>query len=197
MRSQPLPANMSMKKTLIIIAIPFLILIIFRGSIFRLTVKYNEIGSRPEIEITNSDLLDRIEAESKNKTIDLSTIVDIAKEITTEELSFTTNNASNNPNGLINTNQANCVGYSAMFNSITNHLIRKHNLHAEIEAEHKIGHLELIGANVHRYFNSPFFKDHDFNEITNKRTGEKICVDPSVSDYFWISRVAKKKNSSR
>lgn len=182
-----------MKKTLKIIGISILILVLFKGIIFRLIVKYNEIGSRKEIEIKNNSLLKKIEAESSNKTIDLSTIIDIAREITTEELSFTTYQASNNPNKLVNTNRANCVGYSAMFNSITNYLIRKNNLHAEIEAEHKIGQLELFGINLHNYFNSPFFKDHDFNEITSKKTGEKICIDPSVSDYLWISRVAKKE----
>jgi len=136
--------------------------------------------------------MERIERKSKDKKNDLKSIVEVADEITTTELKFTTNRASNNPNELINTKQANCVGYSAMFNSITNYLIRKNELQNEIEAEHKIGQLELFGINLHQYFESPFFRDHDFNEITDKKTGNKISIDPSVSDYLWINRISKK-----
>jgi len=181
-----------MKRIFKVIGISILILILFRGIIFRLAIKYNEIGTRPKIEITSGDLMERIERKSKDKKNDLKSIVEVADEITTTELKFTTNRASNNPNELINTKQANCVGYSAMFNSITNYLIRKNELQNEIEAEHKIGQLELFGINLHQYFESPFFRDHDFNEITDKKTGNKISIDPSVSDYLWINRISKK-----
>jgi len=133
-----------MKRIFKVIGISILILILFRGIIFRLAIKYNEIGTRPKIEITSGDLMERIERKSKDKKNDLKSIVEVADEITTTELKFTTNRASNNPNELINTKQANCVGYSAMFNSITNYLIRKNELQNEIEAEHKIGQLELL-----------------------------------------------------
>jgi hypothetical protein len=153
-----------MKKTLKIIGVSILILILFRGIIFRMAIKYNEIGSRPEIEITSKRLIEKIESNSENRETDLKEILEIADKITKEELEFTTNRASNNPNELINTNQANCVGYSAMFNSIANYLIRKNKLQNEIESEHKIGQLELFGINLHQFFESPFFRDHDFNE---------------------------------
>ena len=178
-----------------VIGVSILILILFRGIIFKLAIKYNEIGSRPEIEITNQKLIEKVVRNSENKEIDLKNILEIADKITKEELTFTTNRASNNPNELINTNQANCVGYSAMFNSITNYLIRKNKLQDEIEAKHKIGQLELFGINLHQLFESPFFRDHDFNEITNKKSGEKIFIDPSVSDYLRIKRVAKKRKN--
>ena len=116
----------------------------------------------------------------------------IADKLTKEELKFTKNRVSNNPNKLIDTNQANCVGYSAMFNSIANYLINKNKYENEIEVEHKIGQLELFGINLHQFFESPFFRDHDYNEITDKNTGKKILVDPVVSDYLRIKRVAQK-----
>ncbi|EPR68624.1 hypothetical protein ADICYQ_2321 [Cyclobacterium qasimii M12-11B] len=119
--------------------------------------------------------------------------MDIADEITNEELKFTINRASINPNELINTNEANCVGYSAMYNSIANYVIRKNKLQKEIKAEHKVGKLEMFGINLHQFFENPFFKDHDFNEITDKTTGVKISVDPTLSDYLWINSVAKKE----
>lgn len=181
-----------MKKGLIIFGSLVLLLFIFRGVIFRLVINYDEIGSRPEIEITNKKLIELIESSSANKEIDLGEILEIANRITKEELKFTTKHASYNPNELIYTNQANCVGYSAMYNSVANYLISKNKLEHEIEANHKIGQLSLFGINIHKYFNSPFFKDHDFNEITKLKTGEKIFIDPSVSDVLWIREVSSR-----
>jgi len=178
-----------MKKAFKIIGILILILILFRGIIFRLVIKYDEIGTRPKIEITNQNLIEKIESTSINRPIDVKNILEIADKITKKELKFTTNRASSNPNELINTNQANCVGYSAMFNSIANYLIRKHNLQNKIEAKHKIGQLRLLGINLHQFFDSSFFADHDFNEVIHKGTNEVISIDPTVSDYLKIKRV--------
>ena len=36
---------------------------------------------------------------------------------------------------------------------------------------------------------TPFFKDHDFAIIRNKRTGERIAVDPNVYDYLIIREI--------
>lgn len=179
-----------MKKIFKIIGILILALILFRGVIYRLLIKYNEIGTRTEIKITSRKLIEIIETKSANRKLDLEKIVDIADKITNEELEFTTSRASNNPNMLINSKQANCVGYAAMFNSITNYLIRKNKLQNDIKAEQKIGQLTLFGINLHQYFESPFFRDHDFNEIIDKKTGKIIAVDPSLSDYLWIKKVA-------
>ena len=181
-----------MKRTLKIIGILVLILILFRGLIFRVLVKYNEIGTRTEIQITNNDLLEKIKAKSANKAIGIEEIVEIAMEITNAELKFTINRASNNPNDLVAINKANCIGYSAMFNSIANHLIRQNKLEGEIVAIHKVGQLDFLGIDIHQFFENPFYKDHDFNDVINRETGEVISIDPSVSDCLWIDRVAKR-----
>ena len=182
-----------MKKAVKIIVISILILILFRGIAFRLAIKYYEIGNRPEIKITNEKLIKKIESEIQNRKINLKSICKITDKITKEELEFTTKRASNNPNELINTKKANCVGYSTMFNSIANYLIKKRKLEGEIAAQHKIGQLEIFGINVHQYFKSSFFRDHDFNELTDKKTGKTISIDPTVSDYLWINRISRKK----
>lgn len=114
-----------MGKTLKIIGITVLMLILFRGIVFRLVVKYDEIGNRARIEITNKNLLEEIEKEYSNRGIGLEEILVIADQITKRKLEFTTNQVSSNPNELINTNKANCIGYSAMYNSIANYLIEK------------------------------------------------------------------------
>lgn len=130
-----------MKQTLKIIAISIVILLLFRGCIYRWLISYTKIGTRPEIKVNNRKLIDKIEAKSANKLIDTQEIIAIANRITTEELTFTISKASNDPNELINSKRANCVGYAALFNSIANYLIRTRKLEKEIEAKHKIGQL--------------------------------------------------------
>lgn len=120
-------------------------------------------------------------------------IAKIATGITGEELQFTMDHVSSNPNELIHANRANCVGYSAMFNSIANYLIRTNKLESEMEATHKIGKLSFWEFDLHQLFNSAFFRDHDFNELKNKKTGKVIFVDPSVNDYLMVTRITKGK----
>jgi len=181
-----------MKKFLQIIVFSILVLILFRGTIYRFFIEYTEIGKREKLEITDEKLIQKIKNKSANRQLNLKSIVNIASEITREELSFTTNRISNNPNVLINLKQANCVGYSAMFNSIANYLISKNELQDEIEAEHKIAQLSILGINLHQFFDSPFFADHDFNEVKNIKTNELISIDPSVNDYLRINRINKR-----
>lgn len=182
-----------MKKIFKIIGITILLLIICRGFIFRSTIYYTDIGDRKDIKITNTDLIKTINKASKDKDLDIYTIAEIADNITTEQLQFTTGKASNNPNKLINTKKANCVGYAAMFNAIANHLIEQNGLQNEIKAKHKIGKLDFLGVDLHQFFDSPFFRDHDFNELTSDSLEETIIIDSSVSDYFWIDRVSKRE----
>lgn len=152
-------------------------------------MNYEEIGTRKEIKITDQNLIKTIEIKSLDIEVDLENIVQIANEITKENLVFTTDHVSSNPNELMNSKQANCIGYSAMFNSIANHLIRTNELEGVIESKHKIARLEFLGIDLHQFIKDPFFRDHDFNQIKNVKTGELISIDPSVSDYLWINRV--------
>lgn len=123
-----------MKKVLKIIGLLILIVLLFRGIIYRFTVHYSEIGTRAEIQISNHALIKIIEQSSIEQDVHPKEIVIIADQITSDILSFTTNKSSNNPNELIETKKANCVGYSALFNSIVNHIIRTNNLQEVIGA---------------------------------------------------------------
>ena len=178
-----------MNRALKFIAIAILLIILFRGMIFRSLISYTSIDTRERIEITNSNFLDKIKSKSTKSTIEIEDIIKIARSITNEELSFSKGQVSRDPNELIMTHRANCIGYSAMFNSIANYLIKKNGLKNKFEAKHRIGRLELLGLNLHQLFDSPFFKEHDFNEIINLQTSEVISIDPSVSDYMWIDFV--------
>jgi len=53
--------------------------------------------------------------------------------------------------------------------------------------------LYFLGTNIHKYFNSSFFKDHDFVTIENKTTGEIFAVDPTVNDYLRIDFITYSK----
>ncbi|MFT6716541.1 MAG: hypothetical protein ACJA0Q_001185 [Saprospiraceae bacterium] len=178
-----------MKKIFKIIGLSLLILIIFRGFTYRLLISYTEIGVRSEIKLTNEQLLKIIDTESANTNIDLKSLVKIANTVTCDKLRFTSNSTSIDPNELTITNQANCVGYSAMFNSTANYLIKKNNLNNHFEAKHCVGKLDFLGVDLHQFFHSKFFKDHDFNVIINTRTREIIPVDPSIYDYLLINEV--------
>jgi len=178
-----------MKPLLKIIGILFLIFILFKGWIFRQLITYSNIGSRENIEITHSNLLEKIRLKSSDESMTIEKIVQISRSITIQELSFSRTQISRNPNDLFNTKKANCIGYAAMFNSIANHLIHSNNLELKYAANHQIGRLELLGFNLHAFFNSPFFRDHDYNEIIDLQKRKTLAIDPSVTDYLGINYV--------
>lgn len=179
-----------MRKISKIFAVLLLLLILFRGWIYRASVKYNTISTRAEIPIRNQELLDEIQLKTRNIDIDFNAVIQIASSITKKELSFSFDQSSSDPNLLMTTKQANCVGYAAMFNSIANYLIKQNDLGDKIEVKHEVAQLKFLGIDIHQYFDSSFFNDHDFNTIRNLQQGTIIAIDPSVSDYLKISKVS-------
>lgn len=178
-----------MKKTFKSIGIILLVLFLFRGALFRFFINYTEIGTRTEIPITHPRFIAKIENMSADQTINFHTVIQIAANITTENLYFVGETASKNPNKLFDIHQANCVGYAAFFNATAQYLIKKHQLSDQIESKHLVGRLDFLGMDLHQFFKNPFFKDHDFNEIKNLETGESVFIDASVRDYLGIKSV--------
>jgi hypothetical protein len=82
------------------------------------------------------------------------------------------------------------VGYAAFFATTCNYLLKKYHLDATWTAQPQAGKMYLLGENIHPYFHSPFFRDHDFVVIKNKVTGEILAVDPTIHDYLFINKVA-------
>ncbi len=70
------------------------------------------------------------------------------------------------------------------------YLFRKNKLENEWIAHPAIAQLSVLGLNIHPLFNSPFFKDHDMVAIENRITGDRIGVDPTVSDYLGIDQIS-------
>ena len=166
--------------------------ILFRGPLYRSTVAYTDAGKRENPPVADAKLSSRIEAMLLEVPPDLDGIVRIAKAITEEELAFTTGPAETNPNRLMHTAKANCVGYAATFASIASYLVKRYGLQEEIAVEHHVGHLLLFGINVHQLFDDPFFKDHDYNVVRDRRTGERVAVDVTVSDYLGVEWVRER-----
>ena len=182
-----------MKRALKIAGIAVLLIILFRGPLFRLFVSYKEVETRTTYKLSEPSLQRIIDETCVGKTINENTIVPLSLSITTKILGFTSQKGSHNPNQLITSRKATCVGYAAMFNTIIGYLISKHRLEDKIETSHKVANLYVLGINVHPFLNSAFLKDHDYNEIRFLKTGQIVAVDPSLKDYFGIEEVRIEK----
>jgi hypothetical protein len=178
------------KKIIKIVIISVVVLLVCRGPIYRSLVTYKSVGVRHNYKIHDINLIDYIET---NKKTNIRTVEDVIKNslsITSNKLNFTVNKNDNDPNKLIISKNAHCVGYAAFFSSTCNYLLKKNNLNDDWVAKPQIGHLYLLNNNIHKLFKSSFFKDHDFVLITNKKTGESFSVDPTVDDYLYIDIVS-------
>lgn len=143
--------------------------------------------------MVDSETIKWIDEATVERTLDFYSIVDISNKLTMELLSFTFKKTTQNPNELIVTRKANCVGYSALFNTITNYLIQKNGLSETIISTHLVGKLKVGGIDLHQFVDSPFFANHDYSQIENRITGEIIWIDPSIGDYLKIERVQSEK----
>ncbi|MDH7447596.1 hypothetical protein [Aquimarina sp. 2201CG14-23] len=178
-----------LKKIIKYFGILFILTILFRGFLYRNLVNYSKIGIRNNIILTNKNLIEEIDKKIKEKSLTIEEIIELSNDITSAELEFTFNKVSNNSNIIYGSKKANCIGYSSLFNSIGNYIIGKQKLTDKYEFTHLVGKLDVFGLDIHNLFSSSFFKDHDFNEIKLKQTGENKFVDPSMRDYLRIEYV--------
>ncbi|WP_442267415.1 hypothetical protein [Tenacibaculum sp. ZS6-P6] len=139
--------------------------------------------------MTNQNLINEIDNQIEGKKLSIEEIIALSNRITSEKLKFTFKKVSSDPNLVSEFGKANCIGYSSLFNSIGNYVIIKQKLTDKYECIHLVGELDVFGFNVHDLFDSQFFKNHDFNKIEIKETGEKRFVDPSLRDYLRIESV--------
>ena len=182
------------KRILLTILIVTLVAFLFRGWFYRHLVVYTTAGQRTNYPATDKTLIDYIEHNTKNtKEVDARTITKMALSLTSQQLNFTDHKNDNDPNKLIHSKNAHCIGYASFFASACNYLFKKSDLSDTWIARPQIGQLYFLGVNVHQYFNTPFFKDHDFVSIENKVTGEVFAVDPTVNDYLLIDFVTYRK----
>ena len=184
-----------LKKIFKLIGIITLLLILFRGFLYRNSVNYSKVKIRNNITLTDKNLIKEINDQTENKELSIEEIIKLSNRITSEKLNFTFDNVSNNPNLALELKKANCIGYSSLFNSIGNYIITQQKLKAKYEFTHLVGTLDFFGFDIHKVYNSPFFKDHDFNEVRNKLTNEKKFIDPSLRDYLRIEYVSSEQKA--
>ena len=185
-------------KTIRRIFIAFLVLasivILFRGWFYRHWVEYKSVGLRKNYSAREEKLLNCIDTRSTElNDPNISQIIKLGLSITSEQLNYSIGKSDIDPNKLFSSKKAHCVGYASFFASTCNFLIEKNNLAETWIAKPHVGQLYLCGSNIHQYFNSSFFKDHDFVTIENKITGEFFAVDPTVNDYLCIDFISYSK----
>lgn len=182
-----------LKRLALIILILGIIVFAFKGCLYRNLVTYQSIGLRTNYNLTNENLIQLIDHNLlEEDSIDIESVIKKSLYLTSSSLRFTFDKNFSDPNKLINSKTANCIGYAAFFATICNYQLKKYNMSDQWVAEPHIGKLYFLGKNVHQYFNSPFFKDHDFVIIKNNNTQEIYAVDPSIHDYLNIDYITLK-----
>ncbi len=182
------------KRILLLLFIFITVGLIFRGCLFRQLVTYKSVGVRTNYSATDEKLIDYININTdKLAESDIEQIIKLGLSITSKKLNFTAEKNNIDPNKLISSKTAHCVGYASFFATTCNYLLVKYNLADTWTAKPQVGQLYFLGTNIHNCFNSSFFKDHDFVTIENKKTGLIFAVDPTVNDYLFIDFVTFNK----
>ncbi len=167
---------------------------LLRGWMYRNLVTYKAIGPRQSYTVSDKKLIEYIEKRSiGEKDLDVKGIIKISLSITSDQLVFTADKNDSDPNQLIQSKKAHCVGYSSFFAATCNYLLTQQHLSDTWTATPYVGQLFLLGHNIHTYFSSSFFNNHDFVLIEDKTSGELYAVDPSVHDYLYIDFVSYAK----
>lgn len=180
-----------MKKRHRIIFLLAILILVFavRGPLFRLCVAYDPAGIRePVMDQKTGRTTVSPENRPDDPGVNIHTIITRTLDQTAEKLEFSFGNCASDPERLLLSKKANCIGYARLFC----HLFEKNTASGkfpEWTAQPYIGHISIFGKNIHPYVRHPFFKDHDFVIINNRVTGEKIAVDPSLYDYTGIGYV--------
>jgi hypothetical protein len=181
------------KKATKYLGIILVLVILFRGFLYRTLVHYTLVDTRSSVTLTNKKLIEEIDKETRGVVLDIDEIIDVCNSITSKRLSFTFDAVPGNPNEVYDFGKANCVGYSALFNSIGNYIVNQQNQNLQYEFTHHVGKLFFLGIDMHTMSDNPFLSNHDFNKVTVVATGETIYLDPSMRDYLRIRTVTSYK----
>ncbi len=180
-----------LKKISLIVLALLIAIFLFRKPIFQTFFSYQKLEVRPLVELTNASLLLHWDEYSRINSI--KEIVKTSCQLTCQQLRFTFEETSGDPNVVYRSQQANCVGYAALFASTATVLLEKNNV-KDYKVNHVVGEIFIGDTNLHDFFDSPFFRNHDYVEIVNLKTGKISLIDPSVCDYLWISEVSERTN---
>lgn len=182
------------KKLFFSLLILTILTFLLRNWLFWQLFSYQALGDRPTYAIQNQELRTYIENELPTNSVKPPRVIlKKALRLSAQQLHFSAARNHNDPNLLIDSHSAHCVGYAAFTTTICNDLLQRYQLNAEWKAEARVGQIHFLGINVHPYFQSAFFKDHDFVVLKNLKTGEELAADPTVYDYLGVTLVRVKR----
>ena len=185
---------MKSAKRILLIVLSFIVLsFLFRSWLYRHIVTYKAIDQRSSYALKSPELVKLINDNANISPVVPESIIVQSLKLTSERLRFTNGKSDIDPNKLIETHYAHCVGYAAFFTTVCNQMLKQNELSDQWIATPQKGELYFMGINIHPYFKSAFFMDHDFVIIKNLLTGEEIAVDPSLHDYTGIQYITVKK----
>lgn len=177
------------KKTILLFAAVLALLFALKGVIYRGLFHYEIKATKAQT--LPSDLL--VFDETFPTQMTLEEFTSLVTELTSSNLSFTSNKCSTYPAIALKEGKTNCVGYSATFSAIAQQIIKQNGWQDQFEVKHHIAHIHLFEWNVHDWFDDSFYKDHDINSVKDLKTGEMLYIDPSLNDYTGINSVKLKE----
>ena len=147
------------KQVFITILILTIVGLLFRGWFYRHLVTYKSVGLRTNYSPTDKKFTDYIEGSIDNQiNPEIEQIVKLGLSITSRQLNFTSNKNDIDPNKLITSKTAHCIGYASFFATTCNYLLERYKLADTWTAKPQIGQLYFLETNIHKYFNSTFLK---------------------------------------
>lgn len=167
-------------RVLLVFLITLVALWFCRSGVYRWAVHYRVIGQRtPITTLTRSAAL----------AADLQGCIASALDTTAARLHFSTGRVSADPEALIRGGPANCIGYTALCGSVLKGQLEAAGLGERYTVEAVLSKLYLGDIDLHTYFTSPFWKDHDVVRIVDRSDGRVILLDPTLYDAIGIGQV--------
>jgi hypothetical protein len=170
-----------LRHLLLVLLVMAIALWFLRGTIFRAVVHYRVVGDRGAVRpLQNSNLA----------AMDLHTAIKAALDTTAARLHFSTGEVSNDPRTLIHGGPANCIGYAALCAALIKGQLEEAGLDDRYEVEAVVGKLYVGDQDLHAFFTTPFWKDHDVLRVRDKGTGEVRLLDPTLYDAVAVGSVS-------
>ncbi|QQS06223.1 MAG: hypothetical protein IPK50_04850 [Fibrobacterota bacterium] len=165
-----------------------------RGAIFRLCVSYHPIGERAIPPRTPAVASAWFYAHGFIFS-DPEVLADRALDFTDDHLVYRFSRTSSDPDRLLESHRAHCVGYALLCASAIRTGLASSGLDKNWSVHARVVKLSLFGVDVHPYLPGAFFRDHDVVELREKSSGRSIWLDPSLHEVVGIDRIrAETKN---
>lgn len=179
-----------MKKKLSVYFLIAFSIILLRGKIFNLLIKYEVDVEIPTVELTDPYWIDEINNIGlSNSPEGILEFNDRVLQLVASKLRFGKNQTIHNPNDF-RESTAHCVGYAALNASLLDYFYKS----TEYEISHVRGRVYFLGFDLTKLSKSKFWRNHDFVRIKNKHTNHVYYSDGPIFEYLRISRIRLEDN---